>query len=135
MRKDTNLNIYERKILQTLDTMKWIYLAIVLLNLALPVVAPTVVGIRLFLQWVVILIHGWGLLNGLSYFSQSVPAVPVLGVRLVQVGWYLYFKDINWIPFSILLVLDILFILYLYNHKSKYEYIRVKNSELDEEEL
>lgn len=126
---------YAEKMLKPFQVMKVMYTVIVLMNLFLPIISPNVMGIHIPLQWVIILVHLWGLLNGLCYFAQAVPAVLVFSVRIGEIAFYTYFKSFNWLIMGFLLILDIAFLLYLYHRKSKAYPKRVPNSELEDDEM
>lgn len=137
---------YKQKILLPLHIMKGIFIAIVLMNLFLPTTrldtaAVSVLaglGLKLLLVLctaMIIIFHFWGLLNGLGYFNQSVPMVPIIIIRAVESFLLGANGAVNWVPFGITLFLDLVFLIYLLKDKSSYEYIREKNSELVEEDL
>lgn len=127
-----SFNRYEKSMLSNLTVLKCMFLAVVLLNLFLPIVYPNRLGITVLLQWIVIGFHGWSLLYGLGYLmGQKIHVVKVLITRIVEVLFYLYFDDVNWIPFSLLFILDLAFFYWLYMCKAKYGFDKSKIKEVE----
>jgi hypothetical protein len=121
------LNKHEKELLVNQDIMRGVFVVLLVLNFVLPILSPTGIGIGSIFQWAIVLIHFYGLLNGLGQIlGQKVPLVAVALVRIAQVVWYqlipIGFTSLNWPIFTIVLIIDFLFVLVLYLDKSRYYY-------------
>jgi hypothetical protein len=110
-----------------LTLLKAVFTILAIFNMFLPIFNPTSIGLSSLFQWVIVAIHFIGLLNGIGYFNQWVPLVPLFFVRVGEVLFYVFLskKDIYWPVFSIVLIVDMLFILLLLMTKSKYKIERI----------
>lgn len=137
----SKLNKYEKSMLGNLTIIKAGYIAVLLLNIFLPIVSSKSGdglpmwghAIVLITQLLVLLFHTLGLLGSHAIImGQPIFMGPLLGSRFAQFLIMLYFWQINWFPYGLVLALDVAFTMMLLLDKSSYEYIRV--SAKDEEE-
>jgi hypothetical protein len=125
------LNKYDKAILFNPKLLKIIFLAIVLLNLFMPLFSPASMGYKNFFQWYIIVVHAVGLTyalggvkNIISLTSQHIPFVHIFVIRCLEVLWHTLVSStkFNWMPLLMVLILDLLFIVLLFMDKREYRY-------------
>lgn len=119
------MNKYERNLMFNVHVMKLIYVLVVFCNLLLPIRRDTLFCISP-LQIVAVIVWLFGLLGGMGYFDQRTPILPIGILRFVEVLYYgvLRTNYINWIGFAIYVVLDIIFMAFLFFDKANYTYVK-----------
>lgn len=125
------MNRYEKKIYQTLATNRIVFACLFFTNLVVPVLNPYSMGYTLILQWLIVLVHGWGMLNSTSYFSQKIPMFSIFLLRGIQVAKYAYFHSVNWKMLIGLWLLDIFYLIFLLRFKNNYEFERIPKEMVD----
>lgn len=127
--KKKNLNKYERELMFSTEMMKIVFVVIVILNMFSPMFKPFQLGFGSVFQYIVLLIHLYGLLNGLGLlYGQKVPILAIIVTRAIEAAWYFYIsgKEVHWIMFGIFVVVDLLFVTLLILDKGSYEYVKEK---------
>lgn len=119
------MNKYERNLMFNVSVMKIIYVLIVICNLLLPIRRDVFISISP-LQIVAVIIWLFGLLGGMGYFDQRTPILPIGILRFIEVLYYavLRTKYINWVSFCVYLILDIIFVAFLFFDKANYMYVK-----------
>lgn len=119
------MNKYERNLMFNITVMKVIYVLIIFCNLLLPIRRDVLFSISP-LQIIAIIIWLFGLLGGMGYFDQRTPVLPIGILRFVEILYYAVLRTdyINWIGFGICVLLDIIFIAFLFFDKANYTYVK-----------
>lgn len=130
------LNKYEKAIMLNTKIMKIFFVVIVIANMFIPLKATSngiAISFSIF-NLIVIGITFYSLLNGLGYFGQNIPFLAVGFVRIIQGLFYYIIRPgtFNWYGFIILVILDVLFILFLFMDRRNYSYIEEEDDEEDE---
>ena len=113
---------YQKKMLRTLTRMKVLCIVGIIINLLIHPVDKllcfdvTAGAIVMIVLWV------YGLINGLGILPQNIPVMMMGFTRLIQFGFDYWRYKVNWVAVSILLGTDLVWLIYLLAHKSKYEY-------------
>jgi hypothetical protein len=116
------MNRYEKRIYGTLQVIKILFMGVAVANLLVSVLHPFSFGFTLFLQWVIVGVHFYAMLRGISFMSQTVPIFIWGLARSIEITIYSIFNSVNWFMMVGLLVLDLVYIGYLLVHKSSYEF-------------
>ena len=118
-------------IMRNVKLMKVFFTVIAFVDLLLSIRKEQFLGFSV-LQVVVVIIWFIGLLNGIGYFSQTVPMLPITIVRILEIIFYgLIRGNANWLHFALMVILDVLFMAFLYADKIQYEYIYEEEVEED----
>ena len=118
------MNRYERNLMFNIKVMKILYLVIVCLNIFLPIKAGMIFYLSIP-QIIICFIWLFGLLNGMGYFSQHLPILPIGITRFIEILYYGVLRgSMNWWAFAIQVMVDIIYFTFLVFDKSNYTYER-----------
>lgn len=135
------MNKYEKSILFIPQVLKALYVIILGVNLFMPISSDGKWGFSLF-QIAACIIHFIGLLAGIGYlivsthefrdgaelFEQrtSLPIMLIGILRVFQFAYYFMLKQakINWVRFSVLIVIDVIYVMILLLDKARYGYAK-----------
>lgn len=132
------MNRYEKAILFNTKIMKVFFVILVLANVFIPlkITSDGVTFSFSIFNLIVIIVTFYALLNGLGYFGQNIPFLAVGLVRVIQCLFYYLIRpgSFNWYGFIILVILDVLFILFLFMDRRNYTYVEEEDDGDDENE-
>lgn len=116
--------------------MKVFFVVIVIANLFMPL-KITSNGLSFsfsIFNLIVIAITFYALLNGLGYFGQNIPFLPIGMVRIVQGLFYYIVRPgkFNWYGFIVLVIIDAFFILFLFMDRRNYTYVEEEDEDSEE---
>lgn len=122
----SSVSDYRRTILFNLKLIAFVYMLIVACNLILPVYINNKFGLYSLFQWIIIFIDTYALLVAFGMFDQSVPMLQMFFTRLFQIGLHSFIlkSHIEWKFFTIVMVLDVVFIALMVMDRASYEYER-----------
>lgn len=127
------INKYEKAIMFNTKLMKLFYAVIFISNLAIPL-KLTDSGVAFSISVFNIIALGvllYALLNGLGYFRQNIPFLWIGAIRICQ-GIYKFIispDKFNWYGFAVLVVLDFLFICFLFMDRRNYSYVEEEDTD------
>lgn len=136
--------LHDKAVLFNLWVSKAFYTIIVILNILLSTTRGKLIFRPTIFSFVAILIWTYGMLAHMGYFKYEVgrsedgniqyeskiPIVQIGVLRIMQVGYgLLKLKTTNWVPITILIVCDAIYIIFLLMDKGRYYY----ESECEEE--